>query len=172
VGRRRRPGAGAACGGLGSLNWRARLYGIVLLLHGLWRWVVIAAGAAALATAALGLSRAAPWQPGAGRFARLFGIALDVQVLMGASLYLVFSPLTNEVQRVAGDVGADTEVHFFGARHALIMACAFISVHVAAVLVRRTPGDRAKHRRALLLYGCTLLLVLAGTPWWRPLARF
>jgi hypothetical protein len=148
------------------------LYGIILLLHGLWRWVVILAGAAALATAALGLSGSAPWQTGAGRFARLFGIALDVQVLMGASLYLLFSPLTNEVQRVGGDVGPDSDAHFFGARHALIMSCAFISVHVAAVLVRRTQSDAAKHRRALLLYGLTLLLVLAGIPWWRPLLRF
>ena len=148
------------------------MYAIVLLLHGLWRWVVIFAGAAALAGAALGLSGAAPWQSGAGRYARLFGIALDVQVLMGASLYLVFSPLTNEVQRVGGDVAPDSDVHFFGARHALMMTCAFIVVHVSAVLIRRTPGDAAKHRRALWLYGLALLLVLAGIPWWRPLARF
>jgi len=147
------------------------MYGIVLLLHGLWRWIVILAGAATLATSALGLARQVPWQAGAGRFARLFGIALDVQVLMGASLYLVFSPLTNEVQRVAGDLGPGSDVHFFAARHALIMTCAFISVHAAAVLVRRTTGDVAKHRRALPLYGLTLLLVLAGIPWWRPLAR-
>jgi hypothetical protein len=148
------------------------MYGIVLLLHGWWRWVVIVAGVATLATAALGLSGASPWQSGAGRFARLFGIALDVQVLMGASLYLLFSPLTNEVQRVGGDVTPDSDVHFFGARHVLVMSGAFILVHVSAVLIRRTAGDAAKHRRALLLYALTLLLVLAGIPWWRPMLRF
>jgi hypothetical protein len=148
------------------------MYGIVLLLHGLWRWVVIFAGAAALASAALGLSSGAPWQTGAGRFARLFGIAIDVQVLMGAALYLLFSPLTNDVQRVGGGVAPDSDAHFFGARHALLMTGAFILVHVSAVLIRRTVPDAAKHRRALPLYGLTLLLVLAGIPWWRPLARF
>ena len=147
------------------------MYAIVLLLHGLWRWVVLLAGAATIASVALGLSRAAPWQSGAGRFARLFGIALDIQVLMGASLYLVFSPLTNEVQRVGGDVTPGSDVHFFGARHALLMTCAFLCVHVSSVLIRRTPGDAGKHRRALWLYGLALLLVLAGIPWWRPLAR-
>jgi hypothetical protein len=148
------------------------MYGVVLLLHGVWRWVVLFAGAAALATAALGLANRAPWQTGAGRFARLFGIALDVQVLMGASLYLLFSPLTNDVQRVGGALAPDSDAHFFGARHALLMTCAFVLVHVSAVLIRRTASDAAKHRRALLLYGVTLLLVLAGIPWWRPLARF
>jgi hypothetical protein len=147
------------------------MYGTILLLHSLWRWVVILAGVTTVVSAALGLRSRASWPEGAGRTARLFGIAVDVQVLLGASLYLVFSPLTTVVPRVAGDTGLSSDAHFVGGQHALIMVCALISVHVAAVLVRRAPGDLAKHRRALLLYGFTLLLVLAGIPWWRPLAR-
>ncbi len=147
------------------------MYGTILLLHSLWRWVVILAGASTVVLAALGLKSHASWPARAGRSARLFGIAVDVQVLLGASLYLVFSPLTTVVPRVAGDTALSPDAHFVGGQHALTMVCALISVHVSAVLVRRAPGDLAKHRRALLLYGFTLLLVLAGIPWWRPLAR-
>jgi hypothetical protein len=147
------------------------MYEYVLMAHAWWRWVVLAAGAAAIYTAAAGLSRGEPWAGNASRFGKLFGRAVDIQFLMGASLYLVFSPMTNAALNVAEGLPEGSELRFFGVYHGLIMTAAFVDVHLSAVFIRRGATDAARHRRTILLYGQTLLIILCTIPWWRPLFR-
>jgi hypothetical protein len=147
------------------------MYAYVLIAHSLWRWAVILAGLAAIASAVAGLVRQAPWDT-ARRYGRLFGIAVDIEFLMGASLYLVFSPITTVALNLADGLPEGSELTFFGVYHGLIMTIAFLDVHVSAVLVRRAKTDAARQRRSIFLYGQTLLLILCTIPWWRPLLRF
>ena len=145
------------------------MYDYLLIAHAWWRWVVLLAGIAAICTAVRGWSRGLPWAGSVAHCGKIFGLAVDVQFLMGASLYLVFSPLTNVALNVAKGLPAGSELLFFGVYHGLIMTIAFIDVHVSAVIVRRGRSDAAKHRRSMVLYGQTLLIIIATTPWWRPL---
>jgi hypothetical protein len=138
------------------------MYVYVLIAHGIWRWVVLVAGAAAVGSALHGLSRRAAMQPVAGRWGRLFGVAVDIQVLMGSALYFLLSPLTT------GPAATDP---YFGVVHAATMTGALVAVHGSAVLIRRGRTDRDRQRRSALLYGLTLLIILGGIPWWRPLLR-
>jgi hypothetical protein len=147
------------------------MYDYLLSAHSVWRWAVILAGVAAIASAARGLVRQTPWEPSARRFGRLFSIAVDIQFLMGASLYLVFSPMTTVALNVAEGLPEGSELRFFGVYHGLIMMIAFLDVHVSAVLIRRAKTDAARQRRSIFLYGQTLLLILLTIPWWRPLLR-
>lgn len=144
------------------------MYSFVLAAHSWWRWVVIAAGCAALLAAWRGLRAGMPWEGAARRMGRLFGIAVDIQFLLGASLYLVFSPITNVALNVAEGLPEGSELRFFGVYHGLIMLGVFLDVHISAVLIRRAPSDRARFRRTLLLYGQVLLLLVGSIPWWRP----
>jgi hypothetical protein len=148
------------------------LYRAVLIAHSDWRWVVLIAGFAAVSSAVMGLSRQEPWAPSGARLARLFGVALDIQVLMGAALYLVLSPLTMIVAASSVRLPPGSQAYFFVRVHPAIMIVAFIAVHVSAVLVRRGRSDAARQRRAIIFYGVTLLIVLAGVPWQRPWLRF
>jgi hypothetical protein len=107
----------------------------------------------------------------AQRFGRLFGIAVDIQFLMGASLYLIFSPLTNTALNLADSLPEGSDLKFFGVYHGIIMTVVFFDVHLSAVLIRRGKTDATKHRRSVLLYGQTLLAILCTIPWWRPLLR-
>jgi hypothetical protein len=147
------------------------MYDYLLIAHSIWRWAVILAGVGAIASAARGLVRRAPWEPTAHRFGRLFSIAVDVQFLMGASLYLVFSPMTTVALNVAEGLPEGSDLSFFGVYHGLIMTIAFLDVHLSAVLIRRAKSDAARQRRSIFLYGQTLLLILLTIPWWRPLLR-
>jgi hypothetical protein len=147
------------------------MYEYVLIAHAWWRWLVLFAGAAAIYAAYRGLARDLPWSANAARFGKLFGTAVDVQFLLGASLYLLFSPMTNVALNVAEGLPADSELRFFGVYHGLIMTLAFVDVHVSAVLIRRGSDDAAKHRRSIVLYGQTLFIILCTIPWWRPLLR-
>lgn len=133
------------------------LYRWALIAHSDWRWVVLIAGLATLVSALSGLSGERSWAAGGARTARFFGIALDIQVLIGVAMYLILSPLTT--------VALAAATSFFTVYHPAIMFTAFIAVHVSAVLVRRARSDAGHHRRALIFYGITWLMVLAGVPW-------
>jgi hypothetical protein len=145
------------------------MYQYVLIAHAWWRWVVILAGGAAVYTAVRGLLRNRPWSGNPARYGKLFGRAVDIQFLMGASLYLVFSPMTNAALSVADGLPEGSELRFFGVYHGLIMSAAFVDVHLSAVLIRRASSDTAKYRRSIILYGQTLLIILCTIPWWRPM---
>src|SRR5665213_4432425 len=147
------------------------MYRWLLIAHGLWRWAVILAGVAAVCSALWGWRRGQPWHGPATLCGRLFGVAVDIQVLMGAALYLVFSPMTTVALSVNGAAPSGTDMAFFGATHALIMIAVLFAVHLSAVFVRRGRNDAARLRRSVLCYGLTLLLLLAGVPCWRPWLR-
>jgi hypothetical protein len=147
------------------------MYTYILIAHTWWRWAVIVAGVVAIAMAIRGLSQGRSWTDRAAHYGKLFGRAVDIQFLMGASLYLVFSPMTNEALNVAEGLPAGSELRFFGVYHGLIMTLAFLDVHISAVLIRRGKTDAAKYRRTIFLYGQTLLIILCTIPWWRPFFR-
>jgi hypothetical protein len=148
------------------------MYRWLLITHSAWRWVVVVAGLMALLRAAAILSAGKDWNPNGARLLRLFSISLDIQVLMGAALYLSVSPLTTVVPSTTGErLPADSQAYYFTVIHPIIMVAAFIAVHIAGVLVRRGRSDVARARRALIFCGLAWLLVLAGIPWWRPWMR-
>lgn len=143
------------------------MYGWVLIAHSGWRWVVVVTGFAVLVCAAMRLRTGEPWEGSAARLARFFSISVDIQVLMGAALYLLLSPLTTLVFASAHTpLPAGSRARFMTVMHPTMMVGAFIAVHVASVLVRRARVDASRARRALIFYGITWLMILAGIPWW------
>jgi hypothetical protein len=147
------------------------MYRWILIAHSGWRWIVIGLGGVVMLSAARALLAGKGWDANAARLARLFGISLDVQVLMGASLFLLFSPLTNvALSAVSERVPVESQLHYFAVVHPLIMLAAFIAVHVTSVLVKRRP-EAMRARWALIGYGVTWLVMMAGMPWWRPWVR-
>lgn len=137
------------------------LYRWAIIAHSDWRWVVVMSGFATLISALSGLSGERPWAAGGARPARFFGVAVDIQVLLGIALYLFLSPLTTVAL-------AHTTMRlppFFTVLHPAVMFTAFIAVHVSAVLVRRARTNAGHHRRALIFYGITWLMLMAAVPW-------
>jgi cell division protein FtsW (lipid II flippase) len=95
-----------------------------------------------------------------------------VQVLLGAALYLVVSPLTTIALNTGGAAPAGSDVEFFGVRHGSVMATAFIGMHVAgAVLKRKRWSDRTRFGLALACYAIVYLVMFSMVPWWRPWLR-
>jgi hypothetical protein len=149
------------------------MYGWVLILHSVWRWIVVVAGLAAVTSSVLALCGCERRLSAGIPLTRLFSIALDIQVLLGAALYLLLSPLTTVVPSMTSvRLPLGSAAYDFTAVHPLIMIAAFIVVHISSVVVARARSETARHRRAVILYGLTLLLVLFGIPWWRPWLRF
>jgi hypothetical protein len=145
------------------------MYPVVLGVHNVVRWLVIAAGVWAVVRIWSGWMRRAAWTNGHARATRLFVGALDLQFLVGLVLYLFFSPLTRQAFRDLGAAMRDAPVRYFVVEHVVIMLAAIVVAHIGAARVNRAGSDAAKFQQAALWLGVALAAVLGFVPWARPL---
>jgi hypothetical protein len=148
------------------------MYLHLLALHNSLRWVVLAAALIAVSVAASGWSGTKPLTPTMRRWTILFVIGMDLQLLIGLILYFAVSPLTHMAFQNMAAAMKDHEMRFFTVEHTTYMLVAVILAHVGGAISRKGKTDRAKYRGATIAFGLSLLLILAGIPWWRPLLRF
>ncbi len=146
------------------------MYVVLLSLHNLMRWVVLALALWALLRAWSGWLGRRAWTPADRQAGLLLSVGLDVQFLLGLILAFV-SPL---IQAALADLGAAMavdELRFFIVEHAPLMLVAVILAHISSVAVRKAADDAARQRRAALWITLTVLALLVAIPWWRPLLR-
>lgn len=148
----------------------AALYDILLTTHSFVRWCVLAACLLTALLAGAGRYTGRPWTARDQRLARVFVGSVDLQVLLGMSLYFSVSPLARMARvlwsaRGFGALWAVPELRFFGIIHPLLALLAATTAHVAWVAVRRSPHPGERHAR--LAWGAALAaaLFLAAVPW-------
>lgn len=144
------------------------MYEIVLALHNVLRWLVVAAAIWALYRGYRGWLSSGEWSARDRLSGLLFTIAIDVQLLVGLFL-AALSPVVRAALRDMGTIGSSEMVRFFVTEHIPVMIAAWLIVHLAAVFARRADSDLSRHKRAALGYSLAVGLVLVATPWWRPL---
>jgi mono/diheme cytochrome c family protein len=152
------------------------MYALVLFIHSWLRWVVVFAAAWAALRAARGLWAKAPFGERDDKLLRAFVGLVDLQFLIGLSLYLFLSPM---VQGAFADMKAamrSAPLRFFAIEHITAMLLAVALAHVGRARQRRAGEDVKRWRNALLASAGFLLLVMIGMPWpllkhGRPLLR-
>jgi hypothetical protein len=149
-----------------------RFYPQLLAFHGVLRWVVLAAALAAIVVAAAGWSGKKPAGPALLRTGTIFVAFMDLEFLLGLILYFGASPLVKTAFQNMATAMKDHELRFFTVEHGTYMLLAVVCAHVGAVFSRKARTASMKYRGATISYCLSLLLVLAGIPWWRPLLRF
>jgi hypothetical protein len=141
-------------------------YPLLLSLHDILRWLVLAGGLCVLSVMIVLLFSGNSFRP-VGRIAGLIYTSMvDLQVLVGL-LLLGASPL---IRAFWSDPAAGMKVRqlrFFAVEHMTIMLAALVLVHLGAVKSRRAISDAAACKTSLLWYGLSFLLVVVGIPWWR-----
>ena len=141
-------------------------YPLLLSLHGILRWLVLASGIVTVATVFLLLVFKKPFRP-AGRITGVIYTSLvDLQVLAGL-LLLGVSPLVRAFWADPLSGMRVKPLRFFAVEHVTLMILALALVHIGAVRSRRASDDASACRAALLWYLLSLLLIAAGIPWWR-----
>jgi hypothetical protein len=98
------------------------LYPHLLAFHGLFRWVVLAAGVAAIFVAFSGWSGTKPASANLGRFSIIFVIAMDIEFLTGLLLYFGASPITRAALANIGEAMKYHEPRFFAVEHTALMS--------------------------------------------------
>lgn len=145
------------------------MYPIVLGLHNLVRWLVLLAGAWAVYAAWRGWLGRRAWTSAEAVPARAFVGLMDLQVLVGVLLYVVFSPVTREAFGNFGGAMRDAPVRYFLMEHPMIMLLAVGAAHGGAVMVRRAATDAERFQRAAIWFGLAFAAVAGFVPWARPL---
>ena len=148
------------------------MYVLLLTFHGAWRWVVLVGCAAVLLAMLWSWLRGEPWAKRGALLNKVFLRIVDVQVLLGAALYLVVSPLTTMALESDGAAAAGSDVEFFGVRHGIAMAAAFFGMHIAGGIVKRKRwSDGTRFGIALVCYSAAYAVMFSMVPWWRPWLR-
>ena len=148
------------------------MYGLLLDLHSLTRWLVVIFALWALGRALRGWMRKADWTASDRSAGLLFTISMDVQVLLGLILYVGVSPLMQAVWRDMGAAMQSRELRFFFVEHMPLRVVAAVFAHIGNAAGKKEMEGPGKHRRAAIWYALAIVAVLAGMPWFRPLLPF
>ncbi|MFN0100138.1 MAG: hypothetical protein ACKVS7_15825 [Gemmatimonadaceae bacterium] len=139
----------------------------LLHTHNLLRWVVLIAGVITLVQAFRGLDGSRPYAS-TRKIGLIFTSGLHVQLVIGLALFVV-SPFIQSAMSDMKATMADRAVRFFVAEHPTLMVAAVVVATIGGIVAKNAANDAARHRKALVFTAVTLLLILVGIPWQRPL---
>lgn len=145
------------------------MYAFILAVHNILRWITLFLLVLALVRAFWGWFGKREWTSTDGRVGTFYSVSLDIQLLLGLILYFALSPITKIVFSEFGTAMANTDLRFFVLEHALMMVLAVIFAHIGVASAKRAAEPVIKHRRAAIWFSLSLIVILLGMPWFRPL---
>lgn len=145
------------------------MYPVVLAIHNILRWLVLIAGILAAGRALIGWFGKKEWTRQDRLFGVIFTSAMDVQLLFGLSLYLFFSDIVKGAFNDFDAAMGVRDMRFFAIEHVFYMVVALVFAHLGSMLPKKVDEAVAKHRRAAIWFTLSVVIILAGIPWWRPL---
>ena len=144
------------------------LYPLLLALHDDLRWLVLLSALLAIGVAATGLTGKRTFAPLGRVTGVVFISVMDLQFLLGLVLCFL-SPWVAQFWASPAAAMKVKEARFFGMEHLVIMILALALAHIGAARSKRASSDEKSYRTALLWFSLSLLLIIVGIPWWRPL---
>ena len=146
------------------------MYPTILTLHSILRWVVLAAALWAVFRFVSGWLSRRKFTEGDATARKVFTITLDVQFLLGLIL-LFISPI---IAMLVDDFSAGMktpEIRRIGMEHTLLMLASLTLAHIGAARSKKGTDDTARLRSGAIFFLLSLVAMLAGIPWWRPMMR-
>jgi uncharacterized Tic20 family protein len=148
------------------------MYSFVLATHNIIRWFVLIFGIIAIIKAFIGWFGKKEWTDLDDKLGLGFTISLDIQVLLGLLLYVVFSPITRTAFADIGAAMADSDLRFFLVEHILMMIVALVLAHIGRSRAKKADTDISKYKNTAIFFTIAMLLILASIPWDRALLPF
>jgi hypothetical protein len=145
------------------------MYAFILAVHNILRWIVLILLVVALVRAFWGWFGKVEWTPMDRKVGMFYSVSLDIQLLLGLVLYFVLSPITKLALGDFGAALASTDLRFFAFEHILMMILAVVFAHVGVAAAKRADESILKHRRSAIWFSLSLIVILLGMPWLRPL---
>lgn len=140
------------------------MYGFLLALHSIVRWVLLLLLILIICRSWYALKRDGAYTFMDLLYRKSIAIAAVVQLLFGLTLYYV-SPLvkyflTNFPQSIHL-----REFRFFGMEHSTMMLIALSFILIASVRAGRTTTDRKKHHILAVWFTLVFIIIFLSIPW-------
>jgi hypothetical protein len=124
---------------------------LIVTLHNIWRWVVLLVGLGAIALAVMSATGARPWDGVSDRLSFFFTLAMDIQVLIGAAVWI-------------GQQRWDGSDTFLSYIHPLLMLAAVALAHVGRARSDRADGSRTKGQQASIFFIVSFIVIVVAIP--------
>ncbi len=134
---------------------------IVVDIHSINRWLILVWGGYVWLLSLRGWVRQEVWSPQMQRRSQIWIMLLDLQLVLGLLLYLIFSPITAQGFEHLFDNPAN---RFFLMEHSALMILAVLLAHGFSVWIKKGQ-NQSPWKRAVLGYGLVLLMILVAIPW-------
>jgi hypothetical protein len=140
------------------------MYNVILHLHSSLRWVVLLLLLIVVYRSATAGKR--PFNDADKKYSLFAMIACDIMLLIGIYQWIAGNWGLNSVQNNGmKDIMHDPTLRFYAIEHPIGMLIAIVMVHIGRAYAKRELPDPVKHKRILLFFGLSLLIILVSLPW-------
>jgi hypothetical protein len=143
------------------------MYPVILKVHQILSWMVLLAALYAFFRSWRGILFKKQWFSADRRAGMFLSLFVDLQVLAGLLLYVVYSPVTRIIFTNMKAAMADAPVRFYAVEHFLVMIVASVMIHIGRAKARKAQFAARKHRISALFYMLATVLILLRIPWER-----
>ena len=137
----------------------------ILIIHSLFRWVLLAALVWAIIRAYAGWFGKKSWTNTDKKSGLYLQILADMQLLLGLVLYIFKSPRGLEVFRTQEMSTVMSDLRYFAVEHPLMMILAIVLIHVGKARSNKFADSVLQHKNAAVFYTLALLFILSRVPW-------
>lgn len=144
------------------------MYSTLLILHSLFRWLVLAGLLYAIFRAIRGYTARLPFTTIDNSVRHWTATVSHVQLTLGFTLYVI-SPVIQVFWQEGIEAGG--QLTFFGVIHSSAMLLAVVLITVGSAMAKRQADDSVKFRTMLIWFSVALALIFLAIPWpFSPLA--
>jgi hypothetical protein len=140
------------------------MYPVLLVLHSIFRWLVLGSLVCSIVLAYGGFRSQRAFTRRDDAVRHWTATIAHIQLIFGFILYFV-SPVIRYFFDHFGERGADRSISFFGGIHASLMLLAVVLITIGSAMAKRRPADREKFRTMLIWYVIALVIIIIAIPW-------
>jgi len=140
------------------------MYTLLLSLHSLVRWLVLASLLYAIINSYLGWGQQRKFSDRDNAIRHWTATIVHIQFMIGLGLYFI-SPIVRYFYNNFKEAVHLREIRFFGMEHSLMMVIAVSVISVGSAKAKRLPTDQEKFKTIAIWYSIGLFIILTSIPW-------
>ncbi|QEC73783.1 hypothetical protein FSB73_21045 [Arachidicoccus ginsenosidivorans] len=140
------------------------MYSILLPLHSLFRWIVLAFLLGGIFRAFIGFIKNRVFSKTDNIFRHWTATVAHIQLLIGMVLYTQ-SPFVQLFWNTKGSDKSSKDLFFFGVIHIGCMLLAITLITIGSALAKRRDLDTDKFKTMLIWFSIALIVIFMAIPW-------
>ncbi|MFO0562174.1 MAG: hypothetical protein U0269_29435 [Polyangiales bacterium] len=141
------------------------MFSLVLVLHSLWRWVVLVLAVVVIARALSAMKSDRAFDATDNKLGAAFLGSVHLQVIVGLIMHFGLSPTVKAAMQMGGAAMRDAALRFWFVEHITMGVLVAILVTVVRVRAKKLATDKAKHKFIAIGTIAALAVMFAMIPW-------